>query len=115
MKKKVEGLGIILMAISFMLCFIQTIVHFYKLSKTLGFVKTLILSFLPFYAFPTYSVFKPIDSLVNPILVLTLPFVALRNPFFSPWTLGDWAPFLFCMFGAFLLGFSYKELFLGRA
>jgi hypothetical protein len=115
MREKVGELGIILLAISFMLSSIEAVVRFYNLSKTLGLVKTFLFSFLPFYAFPTYSVFPPLDFLVKVFLVLTPPFVVFRNPLFSPWTLGDWGPMLFCILGALLLGLSYKKFLLGEA
>jgi hypothetical protein len=115
MKKKIEELGIILLAIAFMLCSLESVVRFYNLSQTLGFAKTFLLSLLPFYAFPTYSVFEPLDFLVKIFLALTPPFIAFHNPLFAPWTLGDWTPVPFCIIGAFLLGVNHKKLFLGRA
>jgi hypothetical protein len=100
MKRFFEGLGIILIAISFILCFIKTIAYFYELSKTQGFWRAFILFLLPFHPFPIYSVFKPIDFLVNVILVFIPPFIALNTPLFAPWTWGDWIPFIFCIIGA---------------
>ena len=114
MRKRVGELGVILFAISLMLCSFEAVVYFYNLSKTLGLAKTVLFSFLPFYVFPTYSVFEPLDFGVKVFLVLSSPFVVFRNPFFSPWTLGDWTPFLFCILGTFLLGLSYKEFFWGK-
>jgi hypothetical protein len=99
-EKKFEGLGIILIIISFILCFIKTIAYFYELSKTLGFVEAFILFLLPFHSFPTYSVFKPIDFLVNIVLVFIPPFIAFNIPLLAPWTLGDWTSVIFCIIGA---------------
>jgi len=102
MKKKFEGLGIILIIISFVLCFIKTIAYFYKLSKTIGFVEAFILFLLPFHSFPTYSVFKPLDFLVNIVLVFIPPFIAFNIPLLAPWTWGDWTPFILSIIGALL-------------
>jgi len=102
MKKFFKGLGEILMTISLILCFIKTIAYFFELSKTLGFWGAFIWFLLPFHPFPTYSVFKPIDFLVNVVLVFTPPFIAFNTPLLAPWTWGDWTPFILSIIGALL-------------
>jgi len=102
MKKFFKGLGAIIMAISLILCFIKTIAYFFELSKTQGFWGAFIWFLLPFHSFPTYSVFKPIDFLVNVVLVFTPPFIAFNIPLLATWTWGDWTPFILSIIGALL-------------
>jgi len=85
------------------ICFVETIIYFYTLSKTSGFWVTLIMFILPFHSFPIHSVFEPIDSSVDIILSVTPPCIAFMTPLLAPFTLGEWTPFILCMTGALLV------------
>jgi hypothetical protein len=88
-----KNFGYLLGLASCVMCFVETIIYFYTLSKTSGFWVTLIMFILPFHSFPIHSVFKPIDFLVDIILFVTPPCIAFMTPLLAPFTLGDWTPF----------------------
>ena len=98
-----KNFGYLLGFTSCVICFVETIIYLYTLSKTSGFWVTLIMFILPFHSFPIHSVFKPIDFLVDIILFVTPPCIAFMTPLLAPFTLGDWTPFILCITGALLV------------